>query len=131
VAYEGYAQGVIGIVNSSPDYLNLVGISIDESGKADRVLTQGGITCIYYFGTILGCPLAGWISDKMGRIIALQAGALWCMLGIALEASSQNQAWILCARVIAGVGVAHMNSVAPTWVGVRLYGPCARGTANV
>jgi MFS family permease len=118
VAYEGYAQGVIGVVNSSPDYLNLVGIARNDSGQADRVLTQGGITCIYYFGTVVGCALSGWLSDKMGRVIALQTGALWCMLGIALQASAQNQAWILCARVIAGVGVAHMNCVAPTWVSV-------------
>ncbi|KJY02548.1 MFS sugar transporter like protein [Zymoseptoria brevis] len=117
VAFEGYAQGVIGIVNSAPDYLNIVGISINNSGTADRVLAQGGITSIYYAGTVVGCALAGWLSDKMGRIFALQVGAVWCMLGIALEASAQNQGWILAARVIAGVGVAHMDCVAPTWVG--------------
>lgn len=66
----------------------------------------------------MGCGLSGWLSDKYGRILALQLGALWCMLGIALEASAQNQNWIICARVIAGIGVAHMNCVAPTWVGV-------------
>lgn len=108
---------MIGIVNSSPDYLDLVGISINHSGQADRVITQGGITSIYYFGTVAGCVLAGWLSDRFGRIPALQFGALWCMLGIALEASAYNQSWIICARVIAGVGVAHMNCVAPTWVG--------------
>ena len=109
-------------MNSSPEYLNLVGIAINNSGKADRVLTQGGITCIYYFGTVAGCLLAGWLSDRMGRVLALQAGALWCMLGVALEASAFNQNWIICARIIAGVGVAHMNCVAPTWVGVRSRG---------
>lgn len=118
VAYEGYAQGVIGIANSAPDYLNLVGIAVNGSGQADRVITQGGITSIYYLGTIAGCVLAGWLSDKFGRVIALQFGALWCILGIALEASAYNQPWIICARLIAGVGVAHMNCVAPTWVGV-------------
>jgi MFS family permease len=101
--------------------LNTVGIAVDNSGTADRVLTQGGITSIYYLGTIVGCALAGWLSDKMGRVVALQMGSLWCILGIALEASAQNQAWILVARVIAGVGVAHMNCVAPTWVGVGYW----------
>lgn len=117
--YEGYAQGVIGIVNTAPDYLNTVGIAENNSGEVDNVLLQGGITSIYYAGTLVGCVLAGWLSDTLGRVLALQTGALWCMLGIALEASAQNQAWILASRAIAGVGVAHMNCVAPTWVGVR------------
>ena len=83
---------------------------------ADKVITQGGITSIYYFGTVWGCLLSGWISDTFGRVTALQTGSLWCMLGIALEASAQSQPWIICARLIAGVGVGHMNAIAPTWV---------------
>lgn len=83
---------------------------------ATKTIKEAGINCSYYFGAKWGCLLSGWISDNMGRVMGLQLGCLWCMLGIALEASAYNSNWISCARMIAGIGVAHMNAIAPTWI---------------
>jgi sugar porter (SP) family MFS transporter len=39
------------------------------------------------------------------------------MLGAALQASAQNMNWMLCARVITGLGTGHLNSIVPAFVG--------------
>ncbi|KAF2085274.1 general substrate transporter [Saccharata proteae CBS 121410] len=117
VIFEGYAQGVLGGVNGSPDFIRVMNLS-NIPGNYDTVTETfklGGLTCVYYFGAIFGSFLSGWLSDTIGRVPTLQAGALWCLLGTTLEAGAQNANMYICARVIAGIGVAHMNTVAPTW----------------
>jgi predicted MFS family arabinose efflux permease len=41
--------------------------------------------------------------------------SLWCMTGVILQASATNLAFILVARIIAGVGVAFLIVIAPLW----------------
>ncbi|KAK8200720.1 hypothetical protein M8818_006035 [Zalaria obscura] len=116
VIFEGYAQGVLGGVNSSPDFIRIMDLSdSNDYSTATKTLKLGGLTSCYYLGAIFGSLLSGWLSDQVGRLPTLQMGSLWCMLGTALEAGAQNTNMYICARVIAGVGVAHMNTVAPTW----------------
>ncbi|CAG8014790.1 unnamed protein product [Penicillium nalgiovense] len=103
IFFEGYDQGVMGGVNSSPKYVTEVGI-----GKADGTVTdtthQGGIVSIYYLGAIFGCFAGGWLADRVGRINGLLAGSLFALVGGALQAGAQNSDFMLCARVITGIG---------------------------
>lgn len=39
----------------------------------------------------------------------------WCMAGVILQTSAVNLAHILCARVVAGVGVSFIIVIAPMW----------------
>lgn len=57
----------------------------------------------------------GALSDKIGRNYAVIFAGLWGILGQALEASAQNASWMLCARVIAGVGTGGISAVIPVW----------------
>ena len=43
---------------------------------ATKVVKEGGITTVYYFGTVWGCLLRGFISDSMGRVTGLHFGYL-------------------------------------------------------
>lgn len=103
IFFEGYDQGVMGGVNSSPTYVTEVGI-----GKADGTVTdtthQGGIVSVYYLGAIFGCFTGGWLADRVGRINGLLAGSLFALVGGALQAAAQNSNFMICARVVTGIG---------------------------
>lgn len=91
VIFEGYAQGVLGGVNSSPDFIRIMDLSdSNDYSTATKTLKLGGLTSCYYLGAIFGSLLSGWLSDQVGRLPTLQMGSLWCMLGTALEAGAQN-----------------------------------------
>jgi MFS family permease len=103
IFFEGYDQGVMGGVNSAPTYVTEVGI-----GRPDGTITntthQGGIVSVYYLGAIFGCFGGGWLADRIGRINGLLAGSLFALVGGALQASTQNSNFMICARVVTGIG---------------------------
>jgi MFS family permease len=66
IFFEGYDQGVMGGVNSSPCYIQ-VGIGTSD-GQITDTLHEGGIVSIYYLGCIFGCFAGGWLADRIGRI---------------------------------------------------------------
>lgn len=47
IFFEGYDQGVMGGVNSSPNYVTEVGIGLPD-GTITSTVHQGGIVSIYY-----------------------------------------------------------------------------------
>lgn len=62
-----------------------------------------------------GCFLGGFLSDRFGQIKIVFIGSLWALLGGALQAGSINDKMFICARVIAGAGVGHLNGIIPVW----------------
>ncbi|KDQ56003.1 hypothetical protein JAAARDRAFT_133067 [Jaapia argillacea MUCL 33604] len=123
IFFFGYDQGMMGGVNTSPDYVRTMklGYSTYEGPSEGYVATiteptrQGGIVSIYYFGTLIGCLMGGVLGDRLGRIRTMFVGSLWVLFGAALQCSAQNIAWMLCARVINGIGTGHLNAVVPVW----------------
>ncbi|KAI9933685.1 hypothetical protein ASPWEDRAFT_167956 [Aspergillus wentii DTO 134E9] len=115
IFFEGYDQGVMGGVNASPKYVTEVGI-----GKPDGTVTdtthQGGIVSVYYLGAIFGCFAGGWIADRAGRINGLLVGALFALVGGALQAAAQNSDFMICARVITGIGTGALTGITPVLV---------------
>lgn len=67
IFFEGYDQGVMGGVNSSPRYIQEVGIGTSD-GKITDSLHEGGIVSIYYLGCIFSCFARGWLADRISRI---------------------------------------------------------------
>lgn len=103
IFFEGYDQGVMGGVNNSPTYVTKV-----RMGKADGTVTnhthQGGIVSVYYLGAIFGCFAGGWLADRIGRINGLLAGSVFALVGGALQSAAQNSNFMICARVVTGIG---------------------------
>lgn len=42
-------------------------------------------------------------------------GSVWALLGVVLQASADNIAWMCYARVITGVGVDAIDCLVPVW----------------
>ncbi|OBZ74782.1 Sugar transporter STL1 [Grifola frondosa] len=123
IFFFGYDQGMMGGVNTSPDYVRVMklGYSTYEGPSEGYVATiteptrQGGIVSIYYFGTLLGCLMGGILGDRIGRIKTMFLGSIWVLLGASLQCSAQNVAWMCCARIINGIGTGHLNAIVPVW----------------
>ncbi|KAJ5669757.1 hypothetical protein N7462_010827 [Penicillium macrosclerotiorum] len=115
IFFEGYDQGVMGGVNASPSYVTEVGIGKPDGTVTDRT-HQGGIVSVYYLGAIFGCFAGGWLADKIGRINGLLAGSLFALVGGALQAASQNSNFMICARVVTGIGTGALTGITPVLV---------------
>lgn len=68
---------MMGGVNDSPTYVRRMGLGYQENGSitVTNTLLQGGIVSVYYLGTLIGCFMGGYVSDKLGRIKSLGLGA--------------------------------------------------------
>ena len=115
IFFEGYDQGVMGGVNASPNYVTEVKIGL-PNGTVTNTTKQGGIVSIvsreysacnmeskpeadhslkYYLGAIVGCFVGGWAADRIGRINGLFYGAIFALVGGALQAATQGSDFIL------------------------------------
>lgn len=103
IFFEGYDQGVMGGVNSSPRYVETMGIGLPDGTVTDTT-HEGGIVSVYYLGAIFGCFAGGWLADRIGRINGLFIGSLFALVGGALQCASQSSNFILVARVVTGMG---------------------------
>ncbi|GAB1197822.1 hypothetical protein APSETT444_007125 [Aspergillus pseudonomiae] len=122
IFFFGYDQGMMGGVNNSSDYLELMGIgygaNIDGDTNVPVVtdsLLQGGIVSVYYLGTLVGALFGGWIGERIGRLKSIAVGSVWAIIGAALQCSAMNHQWIICARLINGVGTGVLNAIVPVW----------------
>lgn len=113
----GYDQGMMGGVNSSQAYVQQMELGYTANGEAvvTNTLLQGGITSLYYLGTLVGCFLGGWASDRFGRIKSLALGTVWGILGASLQCSAQNSTWMIVSRLINGVGTGILNATVPVY----------------
>ncbi|KAH0580064.1 hypothetical protein H2248_002878 [Termitomyces sp. 'cryptogamus'] len=123
IFFFGYDQGMMGGVNTSPDYVETMNLGYSTyAGQSEGFIVtitqptrQGGIVSIYYLGTLFGCLIGGAIGDKIGRLKTMAIGGSWVVLGATLQCSAQNLTWMLCARFINGVGTGHLNAIVPVW----------------
>ncbi|KAL8909899.1 MAG: hypothetical protein Q9171_004787 [Xanthocarpia ochracea] len=118
IFFFGYDQGMMAGVNNAVEYYTRMGFAHEgEDGQpviTDSLL-QGGIVSVYYLGTLLGAFFGGWFGDKYGRIKTIALGAAWAVFGASLQTSAMNHNWMICARLINGVGTGILNAIVPVW----------------
>lgn len=114
IFFEGYDQGVMGGVNASPDYIKTVGIG-NAQGVVTNTLHQGGIVSCYYLGAIVGCFAGGYLADRIGRVNGVFWGALFALIGGALQSATQSSTFIIVARVVTGLGTGALTGIVPVW----------------
>ncbi|KAI1292934.1 general substrate transporter [Xylaria venustula] len=130
IFFFGYDQGMLGGINESPHYIKLMDFGyIGNDGKPviTNSLLQGGITSVYYLGTLVGCLLGGSIGDRFGRINTIAIGAVWGIIGASLQTSAMNHNWMIGARLVNGIGTGILNGIVPVWAS-EIAEYSARGT---
>ena len=99
IFFFGYDQGMMGGVNTAPDYyhktMKFGHPAADGTPIIDNTLKQGGIVSIYYLGTLIGCLIGGSFGDRYGRIKTIALGAGWGVIGATLQTSAQNATWMI------------------------------------
>ncbi|EGD94448.1 sugar transporter [Trichophyton mentagrophytes] len=122
IFFFGYDQGMMGGVNNAKHYIELMGFGHTEAvngSKNSPVITdsllQGGIVSVYYLGTLMGALAGGMVGDRLGRIRSIALGAVWGIIGAALQCSAQNHVWMIFARLINGIGTGILNAIVPVW----------------
>ncbi|KAA8642741.1 hypothetical protein EYZ11_011232 [Aspergillus tanneri] len=122
IFFFGYDQGMMGGVNNASDYLERMGIGYGADIDGDKnvpvvtdSLLQGGIVSVYYLGTLVGALFGGWIGEEIGRLKTIAVGCVWAIIGAALQTSAMNHEWIICARLINGIGTGVLNAIVPVW----------------
>ena len=58
--FEGYNQGVMGSVSTTPGFIDMA--NIGSNGVVTNSTKQGGLLAAYYFGAMVGCFIGG--TDK-------------------------------------------------------------------
>jgi MFS family permease len=108
---------MMGGVNSSQAYVQQTELGYAANGEAvvTNTFLQGGITTVYYLGTLVGCFLGRWASDRFGRIKSLALGTVWGILGVSLQCSARNSTWTIVSRLINGVGTRIPNATVPVY----------------
>jgi MFS family permease len=104
ILFFGYDQGMMGGVNNSKHYIDLMGFGHTEGVNNTPVITnsilQGGIVAVYYLGTLVGALAGGVIGEKFGRIKSIALGAAWAILGATLQCSAQNHIWMIFGKYL-------------------------------
>ncbi|KAJ5087464.1 hypothetical protein N7456_011080 [Penicillium angulare] len=117
IFFFGYDQGMMGGVNDSQAYMHRMGLGHEENGSitVTNTLLQGGIVSVYYLGTLLGCFMGGYVSDRFGRIKSFAFGAAWGIVGAALQCTAMYPTWMIVSRLINGVGTGILNATVPVY----------------
>ncbi|KAG2237253.1 hypothetical protein INT48_006657 [Thamnidium elegans] len=108
IFFFGYDQGVMAGVNIAPDYVEVMNLHSNEA-------LLGGVVAVYYIGTLVGALMGGWIGDRIGRIKTVILGCAFGIFGAILQTCAQNIAWMICSRIITGIGTGHLNAIVPVW----------------
>jgi len=58
----------------------------------------------------------GWLADRIGRINGSLIGAIFALVGGALQAASTSADFILIARVVTGLGTGALTAIIPVYV---------------
>jgi MFS family permease len=82
--------------------------------------TEGLNNAAMWIGGILGAFLMQPVPDYFGRRRAIYIASVVTIIGIILQAASQNVAMFVIARLIVGIGSAISNGAAPTLLGELL-----------
>lgn len=102
IMFFGYDASVMGLVNTTEDYLRLMGA---DSGSNRDSAAIGGLVSLWFLDFETGAIFVGHYADRIGRLKKIELGCLWGLLGAALQASARNFIWMAFARIIGGVVV--------------------------
>lgn len=101
---------LLGFVQMS-DFLERFG----QNGALSAV-RQGTIVAILCAGTLIGCLLASYLCDKIGRRYTISSSAFFYIIGVVIEITSSRH-WVQFAmgRFTAGLGIGALSTAVPMY----------------
>ncbi|KAF1953322.1 general substrate transporter [Byssothecium circinans] len=79
-------------------------------------IVQGAIGSALAAGSVVGSIIAGTVSDKFGRRLALGFACLWWLLGTAIQVACNGRGMLIAGRVLNGVTVGITSSQVPVYL---------------
>ena len=109
----GFNCVVLGSVLGLPSFFGYFNIDPATTYGASIIDASNGVLTA---GGFFGCFSVHWLSDKLGRRLAIQIISISCIISAALQTGSVNIAMFLVGRVINGVAIGMTNCTVPTYI---------------
>ncbi|KAJ7229403.1 general substrate transporter [Mycena haematopus] len=122
---NGFDGSVMSAVNGMQQYLDYFGITGTDSGGGVGSKTAI-IFGIYSIGSIVAVPVAGPVTDKVGRRGGMFLGALIIVVGSLAVTTAKDISALLGGRFVLGLGVGIVQTASPSYV-VEMAPPQWRG----
>ncbi|KAH8587766.1 general substrate transporter [Bisporella sp. PMI_857] len=108
----GFSSAIIGSVFGLPSFFTYFNLSLSGSDSAPTIGAANGL---FAGGGMIGCIVAAWLADKIGRVRAIQ---LICLLGVIsgiIQGAAVHIAMFLVGRTFMGMAAAMMNTIIPVY----------------
>ncbi|KAK7062039.1 lactose permease [Favolaschia claudopus] len=122
---NGFDGSVMSAVNGMLQYTDYFGISGADSGGGVGS-TTAIIFGIYSIGSIVAVPVAGPVTDRLGRRGGMFIGALIIIIGSVTVTTAKHVNALLGGRFVLGLGVGIVQTASPSYV-VEMAPPQWRG----
>ncbi|KAJ7855853.1 general substrate transporter [Mycena leptocephala] len=122
---NGFDGSVMSAVNGMQQYLDYFGIDGKDAGGGVGSKTAI-IFGIYSIGSIVAVPVAGPVTDRVGRRGGMFLGALIIIIGSLAVTTATSFKALLGGRFVLGLGVGIVQTASPSYV-VEMAPPQWRG----
>ncbi|KAJ7284054.1 general substrate transporter [Mycena rebaudengoi] len=122
---NGFDGSVMSAVNGMDQYLGYFGITGTDSGGGVGS-TTAIIFGIYSIGSIVAVPIAGPVTDRVGRRGGMFIGSMTVIVGAIVATTAKSLGALLGGRFVLGLGVGIVQTASPSYV-VEMAPPQWRG----
>ncbi|KAJ9300237.1 hypothetical protein DTO271G3_2354 [Paecilomyces variotii] len=118
----GYNQGMFSQVLTMTSFINRTNGYAAQTGTA-----QGLMTSILELGAWLGTLFNGYLADAVGRRVCALIACVVFMVGVIVQACTENKDYVFAGRFVTGLGVGSLSMIVPLY-NAELAPPEIRGS---
>ncbi|KAK6604249.1 hypothetical protein H4I95_06152 [Botrytis cinerea] len=111
----GFCSSIVGSLTGLPAFYDYFDFSNTGAQAGYTSSMLGAMNSLYAAGGLMGCAIAGWLADKVGRKVSIQLITTACILAAAFTTGSQNVAMLLSGRALQGIAAGMINVVCPMY----------------
>lgn len=110
---QGFNSVVLGSVIGLSSFSSYMKFDPESTHGASIIDASNGVWTAAAF---IGCWLVHWLSDRLGRRLAIQIISALCIISAAIQTGSVNIAMFLVGRTLNGLACGMINSTVPTYI---------------
>ncbi|KAH7125995.1 general substrate transporter [Dactylonectria macrodidyma] len=108
----GFNSAVIGCIFGLPSFFEYFDLTLTGKDSAPIIGAANGL---FAGGGLLGCIAVPWISDKTGRVGAIQVICVLAVVSAIIQAASVHIAMFLVGRFFNGIAAGMINATIPVY----------------